>query len=150
MRVYEAKIVYNLVSLGEDVQLNNPASVAKYVASIFEENPVVESFVTVMLDRRNRPIARHLVTVGTLTCALAHPREVFRAAILANAAALVISHFHPSGDPSPSAADIQLPRQLKAASLTLDIPLLDHVIVGDAKMDPLHKGIYSFREAGLL
>jgi len=150
MRVYEAKIVYNLVSLGEDVQLNNPASVAKYVASIFEENPVVESFVTVMLDRRNRPIARHLVTVGTLTCALAHPREVFRAAILANAAALVISHFHPSGDPSPSAADIQLTRQLKAASLTLDIPLLDHVIVGDAKMDPLHKGIYSFREAGLL
>jgi DNA repair protein RadC len=55
-----------------------------------------------------------------------------------------------TGDPSPSAADIQLTRQLKAASLTLDIPLLDHVIVGDAKMDPLGRGIYSFREAGLL
>src|ERR1017187_11023841 len=102
MRVYEAKISYNLVSLGDDVQLINPARVAEYVAATFEENPVVESFVVVMLDRRNRPIAKHLVTVGTLTCALAHPREVFRAAILANAAALVISHWHPSGDPSPS------------------------------------------------
>jgi DNA repair protein RadC len=150
MRVYEAKIVYNLVSLGEDIQLNNPKGVAEYVAATFEENPVVESFVIVMLDRRNRPIAKHLVTVGTLTCALAHPREVFRAAILANAASIVATHWHPSGDPSPSAADIQLTRQLKAASLTLDIPLLDHVIVGDAKMDPVHKGIYSFREAGLL
>ena len=150
MRVYEAKLTYNLVSLGEDVQLINPARVAEYVAATFEENPVVESFVSVFLDRRNRPIAKHLVTVGTLTSTLAHPREVFRAAILANAAAIVISHNHPSGDPSPSAADIQLTRQLKAASLTLDIPLLDHVIVGDAKMDPLGRGIYSFREAGLL
>lgn len=151
MRVYEAKITYSLVSLGEEVILNNAAKVAEYVQSVFDENPVVESVVTVMLDRKNHPIARHIVTVGTLTSSLVHPREVFRAAILANAAAIVCTHNHPSsGDPTPSAADIAITRLLREAGKALDIDLIDHVIVGDAKADPRRVGYYSFRDAGLL
>ena len=151
MRVYEAKLVYNLISLGEDVILNTPAKVMEYVAGTFAENPVVESFVVVMLDRKNHPIGKHIVTTGTLTSSLAHPREVFRAAILANAAAIVATHNHPSsGDPAPSAADVQVTRQLREAAKALDIELLDHVICGDIKGDPRGLGYYSFREAGVL
>ncbi len=150
MRVYEAKIVYSLVSLGEDVRLDKPEKVAEYLRSAYEEHPLREAFYCVFLDRKNHPIGRHMVSLGTATSALAAPREVFRGAILAGATALIVSHNHPSGDPAPSAADIQVTRQLREASKVVDIDLLDHVIVGDAKADPRAVGYYSFREAGLL
>jgi DNA repair protein RadC len=81
---------------------------------------------------------------------LVSPREVFRGVIIAGAVALVAAHNHPSGDPSPSAADIQVTRRLREAANTLEIDLLDHVICGDAKADPRGVGHFSFREAGLL
>ncbi|HEY5079404.1 MAG TPA: DNA repair protein RadC [Opitutaceae bacterium] len=110
----------------------------------------VEKFWVLCLNRRNRLRKRVEVSSGTATAALAHPREVFRAAIREGAAALVCAHNHPSGDPSPSAADIQLTRQLREAAAAVDIPLLDHVIIGRRGADPLGRGYYSFREAGLL
>jgi DNA repair protein RadC len=64
MRVYEAKIVYSLVSLGEEVRLDRPEKVADYLRSAFEENPMQEAFYCVYLDRKNHPIGRHLVTLG--------------------------------------------------------------------------------------
>jgi len=70
-----------------------------------------------------------MVTLGTLTSALAHPREVFKIAILASAAAIIVSDNQPSGDPAPSSPDIQLTRQLREASKIIDIDLPDHVIV---------------------
>ena len=110
----------------------------------------VEKFWVLCLNRRNRLRKRVEVTSGTATAALAHPREVFRSAIREAAAAVVCAHNHPSGDPSPSAADIQLTRQLREAAAAVDIPLLDHVIIGRRGADPLGRGYYSFREAGLL
>jgi DNA repair protein RadC len=110
----------------------------------------VEKFWVLCLNRRNRLRKRVEVTSGTATSALAHPREVFRSAIRESAAAVVCAHNHPSGDPSPSAADIQLTRQLREAAAAVDIPLLDHVIIGRRGADPLGRGYYSFREAGLL
>jgi DNA repair protein RadC len=110
----------------------------------------VEKFWVLCLDRRNRLRKRVEVSSGIATAALAHPREVFRAAIREAAAAVVCAHNHPSGDPSPSAADIQLTRQLREAAVAVDIPLLDHVIIGRRGADPLGRGYYSFREAGLL
>jgi DNA repair protein RadC len=110
----------------------------------------VEKFWVLCLNRRNRLRRRVEVSSGTATAALAHPREVFRAAIREGAAAVVCAHNHPSGDPSPSAADIQLTRQLREAATAVDIPLLDHVIIGRRGADPLGRGYYSFREAGLL
>jgi len=110
----------------------------------------VEKFWVLSLNRRNRLRKRVEVTSGTATAALAHPREVFRSAIREAASAVVCAHNHPSGDPSPSAADIQLTRQLREAAAAVDIPLLDHVIIGRRGADPLGRGYYSFREAGLL
>lgn len=150
MRVYEAKIVYTLVSEGEKSALDRPEKIAEYLRSAFEENPMQEAFYCVYLNRKNRPLGRHMITLGTATSSLAAPREVFRGAILAGATALVVSHNHPSGDPAPSAADVQVTRALRDASKIIDIELLDHVIVGDVKSDPNGRGFYSFRGAGLL
>ncbi len=150
MRVFECKISYSLVSLGEEVRLDRPDKIADYLRSAFEENPMQEAFYCVYLDRKNHPLGRHLITLGTLDSTLVTPREVFRGAILASASALVVAHNHPSGDPAPSAADLRVTRMLRDGAKLLEIPLLDHVIVGDAKADPLGRGVYSFREAGLL
>jgi len=150
MRVYEARIQYNLVSLGEDVVLDTPAKVTEYVKDLYEANPVQEQFVVIMVDRKNHPIARQVVTTGTLTGSLVGARETFRAAILANAASIIASHNHPSGSPEPSQADCQVTRQLRQAGDVLGIQLVDHVIVGTQEGDPAGRGWYSFREAGLV
>ena len=90
------------------------------------------------------------ITSGTATSSLAHPREVFRCAIREGATAVVCVHNHPSGDPGPSAADVQVTRQLREAAKAVDIELLDHVIIGRAGADPTGLGHYSFRAAGVL
>jgi DNA repair protein RadC len=150
MRVYEAKMVYSLISLGEEVRLDQPAKIADYLRSAFEENPMQEAFYCVYLDRKNHPLGRHLITLGTATSTLVSPKEVFRGAILSGATAIVVAHNHPSGDPSPSSADIQVTRGLREAAKILEIELLDHVVVGDAKSDPQGRGYFAFREAGYL
>jgi len=104
----------------------------------------------VYLDRKNHPLGRHLISLGTISSTLVAPREVFRGAILAGASALIVAHNHPSGDPSPSTADIRVTRALKEASRIIEIELIDHVIVGGVKSDPLHVGHYSFRASGLI
>jgi DNA repair protein RadC len=110
----------------------------------------VEKFWVLCLNRKNRLKKCVEVTSGTATAALAHPREVFRAAIRESSSALVCSHNHPSGDPAPSTADIQMTRLLREAAKTVEITLLDHVIIGRPGADPLGRGYYSFREAGLM
>jgi DNA repair protein RadC len=110
----------------------------------------VEKFWVLCLNRKNRLLKQVEITTGTATAALAHPREVYRAAIRASAAAIICAHNHPSGDPAPSAPDVQITRQLREAARIVDIELLDHVIVGRCDADPIAKGYYSFREAGIL
>ncbi len=129
--------------------LNRADLIAHYLDTV-ATGLEVEKFWVLCLNRRNRLRKRVEVSSGTATAALAHPREIFRAAIREAAAAVVCAHNHPSGDPSPSAADIQLTRQLREAAAAVDIPLLDHVIIGRRGADPLGRGYYSFREAGIL
>ncbi len=129
--------------------LNRADLIAEHLGSV-ASGLEVEKFWVLSLNRRNRLRKRVEVSSGTATAALAHPREVFRSAIREAAAAVVCAHNHPSGDPAPSAADIQLTRQLREAASAVDIPLLDHVIIGRRGADPLGRGYYSFREAGLL
>ncbi|MGH7944543.1 MAG: JAB domain-containing protein, partial [Opitutaceae bacterium] len=95
-------------------------------------------------------IKRVEISSGTATAALAHPREVFRAAVRESAASIICAHNHPSGDPAPSAPDLHVTRQLREAAKAVDIELLDHVIVGRTGSDPAGKGYFSFREAGML
>ena len=79
-----------------------------------------------------------------------HPREVFREAIRLSASAVIVAHNHPSGDPAPSRADIQVTRQLREAAKVIGIDLLDHIVLGRRAADPHGVGFYSFNEAGLI
>ncbi|HEY4300934.1 MAG TPA: DNA repair protein RadC [Candidatus Didemnitutus sp.] len=129
--------------------LNRPELIAAHMAS-FTRGLEVEKFWVLCLNRKNRLKKLVEVTSGTATSSLAHPREVFRAAIREGATAVVCVHNHPSGDPAPSAADVQVTRQLRDAARAVDIDLLDHVILGRPSADPLGRGMYSFREAGVI
>ena len=111
---------------------------------------VVEKFWVLCLNAKHRLLKNVEVSSGTALNALVHPREVFRAAIRESAVAVVCVHNHPSGDPSPSAADLQVTRRLREASKAVEIVLLDHVIVGRIATDPIGRGYYSFRDSGLL
>lgn len=128
--------------------LNRPELVAQFMRPIVASLEV-EKFWVACLNRKNRLKKLVEVTSGTATSSLAHPREVFRAAIQHGATAVVCIHNHPSGDPAPSAADVQVTRQLRDAARAVDIDLQDHVIVGKASADPRAVGHYSFREAGI-
>lgn len=89
-----------------------------------------ESFLILCLSSKNEPNAIHTVSVGSLDASIVHPREVFKTAILANSASVIVAHNHPSGDPTPSREDIQVTKTLQQAGELLGIAVLDHIIVG--------------------
>ena len=93
-------------------------------------NPECECFVVLFLNTRKRVKGHQLVTIGTMDTLLVHAREVFRAAILISASAVILLHNHPSGDPTPSEADIKVTRDLIRAGQLLKIEVLDHIVVG--------------------
>lgn len=101
-----------------------------------------EHFKVVLLDAKNRVISTELISVGGLAQSSAHPREVFKSAIRKNAAAVILVHNHPSGDPTPSPVDVETTRRLAEAGRMLGIEVLDHVVIGD-------DGYISFREGGI-
>jgi DNA repair protein RadC len=90
-----------------------------------------EIFTAVLLSTKNDVIGVSIVSVGNLSSALVHPREVLKPAILANAASIIIAHNHPSGDTTPSVEDVEITQRLSEACRTMGIELLDHVILGD-------------------
>jgi DNA repair protein RadC len=107
----------------------------------------VETFRVVLLNTRRRLIDLVSISQGTLDTILVHPREVFKPAIAANAAAVVLVHNHPSGDPTPSEADIRVTRDLIRAGQLLKIEVLDHVILGQ-RTRPDGRDFVSLRELG--
>jgi DNA repair protein RadC len=102
-----------------------------------------EQFHLLLLDGRHRLLREVMASRGTLTASLVHPREVFRPALREGAAALVVVHNHPSGDPAPSVEDREVTRRLVQAGALLGVPLLDHVVVAE-------RGWVSLREQGEL
>jgi DNA repair protein RadC len=104
-----------------------------------------EHFALAMLDRKNTVIGLHTVSVGSLTASVVHPREVFKPAILANSAAILCCHNHPSGDPQPSQEDRTLTARLVEAGKLLGIQVLDHVVLGDGTLR-----YFSFADNNLL
>ena len=107
----------------------------------------VEQFRVVLLNTRRRLIGLATISQGTLDTLLVHPREVFKRAIAANASAVVLVHNHPSGDPTPSEADIKVTRDLIRAGQLLKIEVLDHVIIG-RRTTERQKDYLSLRELG--
>jgi DNA repair protein RadC len=104
-----------------------------------------EHFVVVLLDRKNQVIGLNTVSIGSLTASVVHPREVFKPAILSNAAAVILCHNHPSGSPLPSNEDRVLTARLVEAGKLLGINVLDHIILGDES-----QRYFSFADEGLL
>ena len=107
-----------------------------------------ESLRVLLLDTRHGLLEEKEISQGSLNESIAHPREIFRPAIAKGAYAIAVAHNHPSGDPLPSEADRRLTRRLAEAGTLLQIPLLDHVIIGSKRGDLAP--YFSFREAGLL
>lgn len=115
--------------VAEPPQLDSPEAVANHLRHSMLPLEV-ETFFVLMVNTRRRLVAQKQVSQGTLDTLLVHPREVFKSAISANASAIVIAHNHPSGDPTPSEADIRVTRDLIRAGQLLKIELLDHIILG--------------------
>ena len=123
-------------------RLNTPRQLASHLLPQHGSRPV-EQFGIVLLDTKHRLIQIRLVSSGSLDSTVAHPREVFRDAIAGRAAAIVLFHNHPSGDPRPSADDVALTARLVEAGHVIGIDVLDHLILADQRY-------YSFAEAGQL
>ena len=111
-------------------QVMSARDVAEFLVPQFGTRPV-EQFGVVLLDTKHRILRTTLLSVGTLDASIVHPREVFRAAASAGAAALVLFHNHPSGDPTPSEDDVVLTRRMLRAGDVMGISVLDHVIVAE-------------------
>lgn len=107
-----------------------------------------ESLRLILLDTRYHLLRVEEVSLGSLSESIAHPREIFRPALIYSAYALILAHNHPSGDPSPSEADHRLTRRLSEAARILQITLLDHVIIGAPGL--AHPAYFSFKDAGIL
>ena len=122
--------------------IRSAADAAPALLVLLEHEPS-EVFVILCLSTKCRVIAYHEVSRGTLDATPVHPREVFKAALLSNAACLVLAHNHPAGDPTPSAADVDMTRQVVAAAQALRIAVHDHVVVGGRETA-------SFRALGLI
>ena len=109
--------------------VENPADVTAYLDTLDIRMADREMFVVLHLDVRNRVVAHEITSIGSQTASLVHPREVFKSAILKGACSIILSHNHPSGDPSPSKDDIDLTHRLVEAGRLMGIDVLDHIIV---------------------
>ena len=146
MLVRELKIRYeprpDLPAFDTRTSLKTPREVAAFLVPIFEREPA-EVFLAVVVTTKHSLIGFHEVSRGTLDATHAHPREVFRAAFLANAAGIILAHNHPSGDPTPSPDDVALTSRLTHVGEILGVEVIDHLIVADGRY-------YSFKEGGRL
>ena len=131
-----------MVKESSEVKITNAQEVYNLCQDI--SSLAQECFQVITCNSKNMVINRHLISLGLLDASLVHPREVFRAAILDSAAFIVLVHNHPSGDPTPSAEDIRITRQLIQASKIIDIKLMDHIIIGRNEHP-----IFSMRETGV-
>jgi DNA repair protein RadC len=141
--VYRVQLVRERTVTGEQRRsIRNPDDVVAILKDELLKSDR-EKLISVMLNAKNVVIGMEVVSVGSLTASVVTARELFKSAILASAAAVIISHNHPSGDPTPSQDDIRLTERISKAGELLGIKLLDHVIIGEL-------GHYSFSDAGRL
>lgn len=127
---------------GDRPRINSPADVFRWFAPRLADL-AAEEFHVLALDSQSAVLRDLLITRGILNSSLVHPREVFRGAIAEAAAGIIVAHNHPSGDPTPSADDRAVTRQLVEAGRIIDVPVYDHIIIGNGRYT-------SFAESGLL
>lgn len=135
------ELSFRLMREGSKQQLISPELVFESVKEIRESKK--EHLMALYLDIRNREICREIISIGTLTANLIHPREIFEPAVKNLAANIIIIHNHPSAETEPSNEDIKITKQLVEAGKIMGIPIIDHVIVAKDKF-------YSFKDKGLI
>lgn len=141
VQIVTIKMVKEKSLLYETTRINSPSD-ANEIAQKFLEGADREHFVVMCLDTKHKVNALNTVSVGTLNSSQVHPREVFKPAILANSAAIILVHNHPSGDPTPSQEDIAVTKRLTEAGQVLGIQVYDHIILGDGQYVSLNeKGV---------
>ncbi len=129
---------------GQTKSLARPTDAAKVARELVGHDLDREIFGILVVDTRNRVTAMHIVSIGSLNGSLVHPRDAFKVAIFDCAAAIILFHNQPCGDPSPSREDTELTQRLREAGRILGIEVLDYLVLGD-------EGRYfSFKERGLL
>ena len=143
INVVSLKIVKESSILYDVRRLSTPSEAAG-LGKRFLEDLDREQVLVCCLDNKNQPVSINVVSVGTLNSSLVHPREVFKTAILSNAASIILFHNHPSGDPEPSQEDINITTRIKDAGEILGIELLDHIIIGS------EKSFYSMKERNII
>jgi DNA repair protein RadC len=144
-----AEIAVRIIRLHE--QSAQPADAPEKVRELWEKyvtasdwfDPDKECMVVFLLNSRLNCIGFNLVSLGVLNETMCHPREVFRPAVAGAAWGIAIAHNHPTGDPSPSDADMRTTRRIREAADIIGIKLVDHIIIGDGKH-------FSFRESGMI
>jgi len=139
--VYETFTVHDAITnyLKTGTRFTAPSQVYETFSFLMKETK--EMFLTLHLDGKNKIIAMDLVSIGSLNQSIVHPREVFKTALLSNAAAIICVHQHPSGDPSPSSEDINITRRLKEAGEIMGIKILDHIIIGETYLSFVERGL---------
>ena len=133
---------------GHEIYLHGPEDVAGLMREEFRLLDR-ESFRVLLLNTKNKLIKVHQVSLGSLNASIAHPREIFKEAVLHSAASVILTHNHPSGDPSPSPEDLQTTKRLVEAGRALMIDVSDHVILGKTSTSR-PKDYVSFREMGFI
>ena len=124
------------------IDVNHPEKVKTAFEAEIRALPQ-EVFLVLLLNSKMEVIKKQTVSIGSLSSASSSPRDVFAGALKSGAAAIIVAHNHPSGDPKPSAADIAVTKKLSDAGRIMDVPLLDHIIIG-------LNGYFSFKEGNIL
>lgn len=147
IRLKQIRAVYETLTIKEEVnhylrpftRYTSPEHVFDTFSFLRRETK--EYFFAIHLDGKNRICCVDEVSVGSLNQSLVHPREVFKTALLSSAAALILVHNHPTGDPTPSSEDIQITRRLKEVGEIIGVKLLDHIIIGDSYLSFVSQGL---------
>lgn len=125
-------------------KIQNPNDIFNIAQNVLQANEYAEENLwLITLDTKNNITGIFTVSTGSLNSSIVHPREIFKRAVLQNAASIIICHNHPSGDPAPSQEDINITKRIYDAGKILGIELLDHIIIGDNKYTSLkEKGVF--------
>jgi len=142
VNIVSLKMVRESSILYKERSVKSPED-AYHLFKSFLEEADREYFVVACLDTKNQPTAINICHVGSLNSSIVHPREVMKAAILANSASILVAHNHPSSDPTPSREDIEVTKRLQEAGKIIGIDVLDHIIIGEEKF-------VSLKEKGLI
>lgn len=128
--VYRLQLVRESPARGQRISIDEAADAAKVFAELLADCDR-EHLLVMTLAVKNQVIGVTTVSVGTLNASLVRPADVFKPAILSNAASVIVAHNHPSGDPTPSPEDLDVTKRLREAGSLLDVVVLDHIVIGD-------------------